>query len=64
MDESPSSRRLGHELSNQLAIILGFSELLLAAMPDHDARKGDVREIDKAARSALLLVKQTLSGPL
>ena len=52
--------RLGHDLSNQLSIILGFAELLLAGMADDDPRKEDLHEIDKAARTAMLLVSKSL----
>jgi signal transduction histidine kinase len=42
-----------HRLKNQLAIILGFSELLLEEMPAEDSRRPDVEQIQRAARSAL-----------
>ena len=57
------ARRLGHDLINQLSIILGFSEFLMSAMPESDARRADVQEIDKAARTAMLLVSQNLMAP-
>jgi signal transduction histidine kinase len=53
-------QRLGHDLSNQLSIILGFTELLLAGMADDDPRKADLQEIDKAAQTAMLLVSTSL----
>lgn len=55
---------LGHDLSNQLSIILGFSELLLAALPEGDARRADVQQIDKAARAAMQMVWQSLLSQL
>jgi len=61
---SPETQRLGHDLSNQLSIILGFSELLLAGMADSDPRKPDLLEIEKAAKSAMGLVTKSLSRPL
>ena len=42
-----------HRLKNQLAIILGFCELLLADIPDGDARRLDVIRIQDAGKSAL-----------
>jgi hypothetical protein len=42
-----------HRLKNQLAIILGFCELLLEDTPAEDARRADLLQIQTAARSAL-----------
>lgn len=42
-----------HRLKNQLAIILGFCELLLEDMPGDDARRGDIAQIQLAAKTAL-----------
>jgi hypothetical protein len=42
-----------HRLKNQLAIILGFCELLLADLPDDDARRLDVIRIQNAGKSAM-----------
>jgi len=42
-----------HRLKNQLAIILGFCELLLEDMPDDEVRRGDIAQIQQAARTAL-----------
>lgn len=42
-----------HRLKNQLAIILGFCELLLEDVPDGDQRRADLAQIQAAARSAL-----------
>ena len=64
MEVSPEAQRLGHDVSNQLSIILGFSELLLAGMSDADPRKADLLEIQKAAQTAMRLVTETLSRPL
>jgi len=47
-----------HDFKNHLAIILGFSEILLAEAEAADPRRGDLEEIHKAARAALdLLVR-------
>ena len=45
-----------HEFKNQLAIILGFSEILLAEAAAGDPRRGDFEEIHKAATAALDLL--------
>lgn len=42
-----------HRLKNQLAIILGFCELLLENAADDDQRRADLVQIQIAARSAL-----------
>jgi signal transduction histidine kinase len=47
---------LEHSLRNQLAIILGYAELLLQDAAEDDPRRPDFEEILKAARAALQLV--------
>ena len=42
-----------HRLKNQLAIILGFCELLLGDLADDDPRRLDVVRIQEAGKSAL-----------
>jgi len=42
-----------HRIKNQLAIIMGFCELLLHDMADDDPRRPDVMHIQTAGRSAL-----------
>ena len=44
-----------HDFKNQLAIILGFSELLLAEAAG-DPRRRDLEEIHRAAETALNLL--------
>ena len=41
-----------HDFTNQLGIILGFSEILLADAADDDPRRDDLEEIHKAATAA------------
>jgi hypothetical protein len=45
-----------HDFKNQLGIILGFSEILLAESAASDPRRGDLEEIRKAAMAALRLL--------
>ncbi len=45
-----------HDFKNQLGIILGFSEILLAEAAAGDPRRGDFEEIHKAATTALDLL--------
>jgi signal transduction histidine kinase len=55
MDDDEKSR---HDFKNQLAIILGFTEILLAEAEADDPRRRDLEEIHKAAVTALdLLVR-------
>jgi signal transduction histidine kinase len=55
---------LVHEFKNQLGIILGFTELLLAEMAPGDKYRSDVEEIEKAAKAAMELVRKlkTMAG--
>jgi len=45
-----------HDFKNQLGIIRGFSEILLAEAAASDPRRGDFEEIHKAATAALDLL--------
>ncbi|HEX3644594.1 MAG TPA: histidine kinase dimerization/phospho-acceptor domain-containing protein [Vicinamibacterales bacterium] len=47
-----------HDFKNQLAIIRGFAEILIAETPEGDPRRRDVEEIYKAAVTALTLLDQ------
>jgi hypothetical protein len=56
MTSPPSTRRLLHDLTNQLGIIRGFSELLVNEMTASDPHKPDVEEINNAAQAAIVLL--------
>ena len=45
-----------HDFKNQLGIILGFSEILLAEAAPDDPRRPDLEEIQRAAVAALDLL--------
>ncbi len=45
-----------HDFKNQLGIILGFADMLLAGAANDDPRRGDFEEIHKAATAALDLL--------
>jgi len=47
-----------HALKNYLAIILGYTDLLLQEIPDGDPRLQDVREIHSAASAAAALLNR------
>ena len=52
-----------HDFKNQLAIIRGFSEILLADSAIGDLRRGDLEEIHKAAVTALDLLERLFPTP-
>jgi signal transduction histidine kinase len=58
MDKPDDVTLLAHDFKNQLGIILGISELLLAQIPKDDSHRMDVEEIEKAARTALRLLER------
>ena len=55
-------RELEHALKNHLAIILGFSELLLQEAAPDDPRRDDFEEIHKAATAAVEIVSSLGEG--
>ena len=58
--QSSEGRRL-HNVRNQLSVILGFCDLLLSEIPEHDRKHGDILEMRKAANTALTLLEETRS---
>jgi hypothetical protein len=42
-----------HQLKNHLAIIVGFTDLLIADAPESDRRAADLREVRRAAQQAM-----------
>jgi signal transduction histidine kinase len=50
------SDKTRHDFKNQLAIIRGFAEILLAEAAEDDPRRRDLEEIYKAAVAALDLL--------
>jgi len=53
-----------HDFKNQLAIIIGYSGLLLSEMPEGDPKWHDIVEINKAATAALRIFNDRLKGRL
>jgi hypothetical protein len=47
-----------HRLKNDLAIIVGFCDLLLADCPETDVRRGDLLEIQRAAQDAIAVMPE------
>lgn len=52
-----------HDFKNQLAIIRGFAEILVAETPADDPRRRDLEEIHKAAVTALKLLADVYPDP-
>ncbi len=45
-----------HDMKNLIGIMIGFSNLVLEAMPADDPNRADVDEIRKAAESSIVLL--------
>ena len=54
---------LRHDFKNQLGIILGFAELLVAESKPDDPRSADFEEIRRVATAALELVGRVFPAP-
>ncbi|HMP75581.1 MAG TPA: PAS domain S-box protein [Kiritimatiellia bacterium] len=52
---------IAHDFNNLLQAITGFSHLLLESLDEHSPYRGDVLEIDRAARRASDLTRQLLA---
>jgi hypothetical protein len=55
-ERPPLDGPVRHQLSNELAVILGFVELILAETPKDNPRYGDLVEIRNAAVNAAKLI--------
>ena len=55
---APESLRL-HNVRNQLSIVVGFCDLLLAEIPEHDRKHADLLEMSKAAQTAIAPLEDT-----
>jgi hypothetical protein len=47
-----------HAIKNHIAVIVGFSELLLGQIEEQDRRRGDVEEIYRAAKELMLIFRR------
>ena len=61
MPDATQEDKALHDLNNQLAIILGFCEVLLDGMDATDVRREDVIEIMNAATAAQAIVRATFA---
>jgi len=57
------NEKVRHDFKNQLAIILGFAEILLAETREPDPRWRDIQEIHRAAAAALALLDRLYPDP-
>lgn len=55
-------RALLHELNNLLAVIVSYSELLVADMAEEDPHRPDAVEIENAARRAAVISTQLMAA--
>ena len=60
MTDTPGESPAVHAFKNQLAIIIGFSDLLLSDLPESDPKRNDILEINRAAHAALALLNEEL----
>ncbi|HCJ66142.1 MAG TPA: hypothetical protein DHV62_02145, partial [Elusimicrobia bacterium] len=52
---------IAHDFNNMLTAIIGYSQLLLAALPENDPSRADLEEIKKAADHAAALTRKLLA---
>lgn len=57
-----ASRDFVHDMKNFLGIVIGYTNLLLEELPQGDARRADVEEIQKAGEGALALLERWNAG--
>lgn len=62
MTRQRQAEEFEHSLRNHVAVIIGFTELLLADTPEEDPRRDDLREIHEAARAALALIDRSTAS--
>lgn len=59
---SPRGPEFEHTLCNQVAIVVGYCELLLDTAPPDSALRTDLEEMLKAARAAMDLLQTPEEG--
>ena len=47
-----------HQLKNHLAVIVGFTDLLIAGVPEGDRQAADLHEVHRAARQAMAVLPE------
>ena len=61
-DEADAHARLVHEFKNQLAVIIGFCDLLLRELPAEDPHRSDVEQMQKAGQQAVDMLPRLAGG--
>jgi hypothetical protein len=61
MTEPTGSGDVIHRLKNHIAIIVGFSELLIADSPEGEQRRADLVEVHNAALAAMAMMPEVES---
>ena len=56
-------REAGHDLNNQLAVILNYASFVLEDTPADDPRREDLLEIQRAAQRARDVTLELLAQP-
>ena len=56
-------RETGHDLNNQLAVILNYASFVLEDTPADDPRREDLLEIQRAAQRARDVTLELLAQP-
>lgn len=54
--------RLLHDISNQLGIVIGFTQLLLETTPETDPRHEDLMEVLRAAQACVEMLQADTGG--
>ncbi|OFW06015.1 MAG: hypothetical protein A3I61_14090 [Acidobacteria bacterium RIFCSPLOWO2_02_FULL_68_18] len=57
LPETPRER-LVHEFKNHLSVIVGFCDVLLRELPEGDAKRADLAQIQRAALAAVALLPE------
>ena len=60
-DGADAHAKLVHEFKNQLAVMLGFCDLLLTELPEDDPRRADLQQMQQAGHAALALLPRLLN---
>ena len=59
-DRSDADDRLAHEFKNQMAIVVGFCDLLLSELPPDHPLRADLEQIHVASHAAVALLPRLL----
>lgn len=57
-DPAVDDNLLLHEFKNHLSVIVGFCDLLLRDLPEHDPKRTDILEMRKAGHAVIALLPE------